>query len=124
MKEVCLFIVIQFLSSTDGSGEIEGGLGGNSSPIRQDPEIFRRSRKFRRWDRNCNEEASHLSGGKSFNLNEQTKCSRSICSISLRFYALTFISKTRRKWLGIGWVQYRYFRGVLKCDWERRSKLM
>ena len=44
-------------------------------------------------------------------LNEQTKCPRSICSIFLSFYALilTFHSKTRRKWLGIGWVQYRYF---------------
>ena len=30
-------------------------------------------------------------------LNEQTKCSRSICIIFLSFYALTFISKTRRK---------------------------
>ena len=30
-------------------------------------------------------------------LNEQTKCSRSICIIFLNLYALTFISKTRRK---------------------------
>ena len=30
-------------------------------------------------------------------LNEQTKCSRSIFIIFLSFYALTFISKTRRK---------------------------
>ena len=57
-------------------------------------------------------------------LNEQTKCSRSICSIFLSFYALTFLSKTRRKWLGIGWLQYRYFREVLEHDWERRSKPM
>ena len=31
-------------------------------------------------------------------LNEQTKCSHSVYSISLIFYALTFLSKTRRKW--------------------------
>ena len=57
-------------------------------------------------------------------LNEQTKWSRSICIIFLSFYALTFISKTRRKWLGIGWVQYRYlvwYPGYLERDWERRS---
>ena len=30
-------------------------------------------------------------------LSEQTKCSRSICIIFSSFYALTFISKTRRK---------------------------
>ena len=40
----------------------------------------------------------------------------------LNFYALTFISKTRRNWLGISWVQYRYFREVLEGDWERQSK--
>ena len=31
-------------------------------------------------------------------LNEQTKCSRSVYSIVLSFYALAFLSKTRRKW--------------------------
>ena len=29
-------------------------------------------------------------------LNDETKCSRSICIIFLSFYALTFLSKTRR----------------------------
>ena len=47
-------------------------------------------------------------------LNEQTKCSRSICSMFFSHYALTFLSKTRRNWLGIGWVKYRYFREVLE----------
>ena len=57
-------------------------------------------------------------------LNEQAKCLHSICIIFFSIYALTFISKMRRKLLGIGWVKYRYFREVLERDWERRSKPM
>ena len=34
----------------------------------------------------------------------------------LSFYVLTFLSKTRRKWLGIGWVQYRYFGEMLEGE--------
>ena len=41
-----------------------------------------------------------------------------------KFYILKLILKTRRKWLGIGWLQYRYFLEVLERDWERRSKPM
>ena len=32
--------------------------------------------------------------------------------------------ESKKKWLGIGQVQYRYFREVLERDWERRSKPM
>ena len=38
---------------------MEGGWGATAPPpIQQDSEILRRSRKFRRWDGNCNEETS------------------------------------------------------------------
>ena len=74
-----------------------GGLGGATAPppIQQDSEIFA-------------VEVGNFEGGiedamkkrvavekekqRVYILNEQTKCSRSICNIFLSFYALTFLS--------------------------------
>ena len=78
------------------SGGNYGGVGGATAPpIQQDSEIFA-------------VEVGNFEGGiedamkkrvavekekqRVYILNEQTKCSRSICNIFLSFYALTFLS--------------------------------
>ena len=92
-----------------------GGWGGNCPPQ------FNKTRKFSVEVGNLGvgieaamEKRVALKKERVSILNEQTKCSRSICSMFLSHCALTFLSKTRRKWLGIGWVKYRYFREVLE----------
>ena len=71
---------------------------GQPPTIVQDSEIFRRSRKFRRWDRLY---LQHI----------------------LSFYAQ---EENKKKVVGyIGYVvQYQYFQEVSERDWKRRSKPM
>ena len=89
-------MTIQIPALCGCSGGNYGGVGGATAPpIQQDSEIFA-------------VEVGNFEGGiedamkkrvavekekqRVYILNEQTKCSRSICNIFLSFYALTFLS--------------------------------
>ena len=73
------------------SGGNYGGLGGNCPPIQQDSEIFSvEVGNFEGGIENAMKKRVAVEKEKQrvSILNEQTKCSRSICNICLSFYAL------------------------------------
>ena len=81
-----------------GSGGNYGGLGGGQLPPQ-----FNKTRKFSAEVGNFGGIETAMKKRVAVEkervsiLNEQTKWSRSVCIVFLSFYALTFISKTRRK---------------------------
>ena len=79
------------------SGGNYGGVGGATAPppIQQDSEIFAvEVGNFEGGIENAMKKRVAVEKEKQrvSILNEQTKCSRSICNIFLSFYALTFLS--------------------------------